>query len=65
MTAVASATMPSRTANHRVRVMLWFHTRRCVPVSSSRATSGAPQNTPTTTGSANSTALPIWYSRAS
>jgi len=36
----------SLTVSHRVRVMLWFQVSRKVPVSSSRAISGAPQKTP-------------------
>jgi hypothetical protein len=38
----------SLTASHRVRVTDWFQARAAVPVSSSRAISGAPQNRPTT-----------------
>ena len=40
----------SLTASHRVRVMDWFQARAEVPVSSSRAISGAPQNRPMTAG---------------
>ena len=52
--AVVSATKPSLVASQRVRVTLWFHASRCVPASSSRATSGAPQKAPRTAG-ANAT----------
>ncbi len=40
----------SLTASHRVRVTDWFQARAAVPVSSSRAISGAPQNRPMTAG---------------
>ena len=51
----AMPTRPSFTASQRVRVMLWFHTSRCVPASSSRAISGAPQNSPMRAGRTNTT----------
>ena len=41
---------PTLITSQRVRVTLWFQTSRCVPASSSRATSGAPQNMPMTAG---------------
>lgn len=50
-TMAATAPVPSLVASHRVRVTVWFHTRLCVPVSSSRVTIGTPQKTPTTAGS--------------
>ena len=37
---------------HRVRLMLWFQASRPVPVSSSRAISGAPQKMPRIAGAA-------------
>ncbi len=40
----------SLTASHRVRVTDWLQARAKVPVSSSRASSGAPQNRPITAG---------------
>jgi hypothetical protein len=55
----ASVPRPSLVASQRVRVMLWVQASRWVPVSSSRATSGAPQNTPTTAGSATTDAAAI------
>ena len=42
--------MTSLTASHRVRVTDWFQASAAVPVSSSRAISGAPQNRPMTAG---------------
>ncbi len=38
-------------ASQRSRVTLWFQASRNVPLSSSRAISGAPQNRPITAGS--------------
>ena len=49
-TAAASAVTPSLVASQRVRVTDWFQASRWVPVSSSRATSGAPQKMPMTAG---------------
>ena len=49
-TALASPTRPSLTASQRRRLTLCVQARRKVPVSSSRATSGAPQNIPMSTG---------------
>ena len=49
---LARPTTPSLTASQRVRVTLWVHARRKVPVSSSRATSGAPQKIPMSAGAA-------------
>ena len=47
MTAtLTSARSASLTASQRVRVTLWFQTRRSVFSSSSRVTSGAPQKIP-------------------
>ena len=45
----------SLTISHRVRVMLWFQASRQVPVSSSRAISGAPQKMPMIAGAARTT----------
>ncbi|MFD0467110.1 hypothetical protein ACFQ0B_01380 [Nonomuraea thailandensis] len=42
-TAAATPMSASLTASQRVRVMLWLHTSRCVPDSSSRVISGAPR----------------------
>ena len=53
----ARATRPSLTASQRVRVTLWFHTSRCVPASSSRAISGAPQKSPIRAGRTSTTAV--------
>ena len=47
----------SLTASHRVRVMDWFQARAAVPVSSSRAISGAPQNRPMTAGARRMTPM--------
>ena len=55
-TAAPTPVTPSLVASHRVRVMLWVQTSRCVPASSSRAIIGAPQNTPTTAGTAYTSA---------
>jgi hypothetical protein len=44
------------TASHRRRLTLWFQAGAEVPDSSSRATSGAPQNSPSTAGPATKTA---------
>ena len=46
------------TSSHLVRVTDWFHISRWVPVSSSRAISGAPQNAPMTRGVRYMTATP-------
>jgi len=40
----------SLAASHRARVTDWLQARTKVPVSSSRASSGAPQNRPVTAG---------------
>ncbi len=48
---LAKPTTLSLTASQRSRVTLWFQASRNVPVSSSRAISGAPQNRPITAGS--------------
>jgi hypothetical protein len=45
----------SRTASQRGRVTLWVQASRKVPVSSSRAMSGAPQKAPSRAGSTSST----------
>jgi hypothetical protein len=62
----ARAVRPSLTASQRVRVMLWFHTSRWVPASSSRAISGAPQKIPMSAGRTSTTAVTarnwIWWS---
>jgi len=42
---LAVPTTPSFTSIQRERVTLWVHASRKEPVSSSRAMSGAPQNT--------------------
>ena len=47
---LARPTTPSLTASQRVRVTLWVQASRKVPVSSSRATSGAPQKMPSSAG---------------
>lgn len=56
---------PSLTASQRPRVMLWFHTSRCVPASSSRVINGAPQKSPTRAGRSSTTRVAatkgIWY----
>ena len=57
-TAAASAVTPSLMASHRVRVTDWVQASRWVPASSSRATSGAPQNTPMITGATAMTTIP-------
>lgn len=49
--AAAPASTPILTASQRRRVTDWVNARRWVPCSSSRASSGAPQNMPTTSGS--------------
>ena len=46
----AMPTSPSFTASQRCRVTLWVQARRKVPVSSSRAMSGAPKKSPTSAG---------------
>ena len=51
----ARPTSPSLTASQRVRVTLWFQTSRCVPASSSRAISGAPQKIPIRAGRTSTT----------
>jgi hypothetical protein len=55
-------TTVSLTASHRVRVTDWFQARSEVPVSSSRAISGAPQNRPMTAGARRMTPTLITYS---
>jgi hypothetical protein len=67
--AAATATTPmspSLTASQWPRVMLWFHTSRCVPASSSRPISGAPQKSPTRAGRSSTTRLTamngVWWS---
>jgi hypothetical protein len=47
---------PSFAASQRVRLTLWVQASRWVPASTSRATSGAPQNTPSTAGRATTDA---------
>ena len=59
-----SPTRPTRVASQRVREMLCVHASRCVPFSSSRATSGAPQKTPMTAGSASMASTPTPYTVA-
>src|SRR5450755_41661 len=54
----ASPIRPSLTASQRVRVTLWLQVSRRVPASSSRATSGAPQNRPMPAGAPYTTAMP-------
>ena len=54
-TMAATPISTSLTASQRVRVMLWFQASRNVPVSSSRAISGAPQNMPMTAGATRMT----------
>jgi hypothetical protein len=49
---------PSLNAIQRVRVTLWFQASRKVPASSSRVTSGAPQNMPMTAGARYKIATP-------
>ena len=57
VTMAASPMKPSFTASHRVRVMeSRFQASRKVPASSSRVTSGAPQNAPMVAGATSSTA---------
>ncbi|WP_254715024.1 hypothetical protein [Actinomadura sp. NAK00032] len=58
----ASPTRPSLTASQRLREMLWFHTSRCVPLSSSRAMSGAPQKIPMRAGRTVTIAIMAPYS---
>ena len=55
MAMLARTPMHSLTASQRFLVTLWVQARRKVPVSSSRATSGAPQNMPSSAGSTRST----------
>jgi hypothetical protein len=52
----------SLAASHRVRVTDWFQARTAVPVSSSPAISGAPQNRPVTAGASRMTAMVSSYS---
>src|SRR4051794_117804 len=62
---LAAPTTASLTASHLVRVTLCVHTSRCVPFSSSRATSGAAQNAPSSAGTATSavaSSLSSWSS---
>ena len=51
----------SLTTSHRVRVMPWVQASRQVPVSSSRAISGAPQKMPVITGAARMSPMPSVY----
>ena len=53
-TAAASSTQPALTVSQRPRVMLCVQANWLVPVSSSGATSGAPQNTPSRHGTTTS-----------
>ena len=53
-----SPVIPILVASQRRREMLWLQTSRWVPVSSSRAISGAPQNAPITGGTAYSITWP-------
>ena len=55
--APARAVTPSLVASHRLRVTDWAQASRWVPASSSRATSGAPQNTPMITGATATTTI--------
>ena len=55
--AAARVVTPSLVASHRVRVTDWVQASRCVPASSSRATSGAPQNTPMIAGATATTMI--------
>ena len=48
--AVLIAITGVQAANQRLRVMLCIHAKWVVPASDSAATSGAPQNSPTSTG---------------
>ena len=57
-TAAPSSARPSLVASQRPRVTLWVQTSRWVPASSSRATSGAPQNAPSSAGATASTTMP-------
>ena len=57
-TAAASSASPSLVASHRPRVTLWVQTSRWVPPSSSRATSGAPQNAPSSAGATATATMP-------
>ena len=50
-TIALTPTTASRITNQRVRVTLCVHASRKVPVSSSRATNGGPQNIPRIAGS--------------
>jgi hypothetical protein len=61
----ARPTRPSLTAIQRVRVTVWFQASGNVRASISRATSGAPQNTPMRPGASRRTALPMPYRTAS
>ena len=54
MAMLARTPMHSRMASHRFLVTLCVQARRKVPVSSSRATSGAPQNMPSSAGATRS-----------
>ena len=55
--ALARPTSPSLTSNQRIRLTLCVQARRKVPVSSSRAMSGAPQNMPMRTGTMSTRAV--------
>ena len=55
--ALARPTSPSLTSNQRIRLTLWVQAKRNVPVSSSRAMSGAPQNMPMSTGTMSTRAV--------
>ena len=50
----ATPTSATLTASQRRRVTLCVHARRCVPLSNSRATIGAPQSIPSRAGIASS-----------
>lgn len=54
---LASAMNESFTTSQRVRETLWFQTSRCVPPSSSRVMSGAPQKRPMSAGTEMSRTL--------
>jgi len=49
-TTAASSIQPTLTASQRLRVTLCIQAKWVVPTSDSAATSGAPQNRPTSTG---------------
>ena len=59
VTAMAAAPVSaSLTVSHRALVTLWFQVSRLVPVSSSRAISGAPQKTPVIAGAMRMNRMP-------